>query len=84
MAEITTTTTEVEPASLSERIHAVRTDLFDIMAVVDIAGRAISSDDDWCLHHALERVVERIDGACAVLELVALDARQLQGVCDGR
>lgn len=65
--------------SLSERIHGVRTDLFDITAVVDIARRVIGPDDDWCVNHALERVVERLGGACLDLELIALDARELQG-----
>jgi len=65
--------------SLAERIHGVRTELLDVTAVVDIARRVIGPDDDWCLNHALERVVERLGGACLDLELIALDARKLQG-----
>ncbi|WP_116812096.1 hypothetical protein [Steroidobacter cummioxidans] len=65
--------------SLSERIHGVRTALFDITAVVDLAARVIRAGDDWCLNHALERAVERLGGACLDLELIALDARELQG-----
>lgn len=65
--------------SLSGRIHDVRGDLFDITAIIDIAKRVIGPDEDWCLHHALERVVERLGGACLDLELIALDARELEG-----
>ncbi|MFC4307614.1 hypothetical protein ACFPN2_00835 [Steroidobacter flavus] len=68
--------------SLSERIHGVRTDLRDLTAIVDIARRAISPDEDWCLHHALERVVDRLGGASMDLELIGLDAHEL-GVFKG-
>ena len=71
---------EIEPGSpdksIEERIHEVRIDLFDSMAIVDVARRAISPEDDWCLRHALEVVIGRIDGACAALELIAGDSRE--------
>jgi hypothetical protein len=45
------------------------------MAVVDVARRAISPDDDWHLHHALQVAIDRIDGACTTLDVMAGEAR---------
>ena len=61
--------------SLEERLQDVRLQLSDSMAVVDLARRAISPDDDWYLHHALQVVIDRIDGACTTLEVIAGEAR---------
>lgn len=62
--------------SLEERLQDVRLQLCDSMAVVDVARRAISADDDWYLHHALQVAIDRIDAACTVLDLVAGEARE--------
>jgi hypothetical protein len=64
--------------SLEERLHDVRVQLCDSMAVVDVARRAISPDDDWYLHHALQVAIDRIDAACTALDLVAGEAREAQ------
>jgi len=83
MAEAPTTAAESgtdETKSLSERIHAVRADLVDIQAIIDLARGAIDSGTDWSVHRALEAMVERLGGACIDLQLVALDARKLQEV----
>ena len=61
--------------SLEEHLQDVRQQLTDSMAVVDLARRAISPDDDWYLHHALQVAIDRIDGACTTLELIAGEAR---------
>lgn len=62
--------------SLEERLHDIRLQLCDSMAVTDVARRAISADDDWYLHHSLQVAIDRIDAACTALELIAGDARQ--------
>ena len=62
--------------SLEEHLNDVRQQLTDSMAVVDLARRAISPDDDWYLHHALQVAIDRIDGACTTLELIAGEARE--------
>ena len=61
--------------SLEERLQDVRLQLCDSMAVVDVARRAISPDDDWHLHHALQVAIDRIDGACTTLDAMAGEAR---------
>jgi hypothetical protein len=62
--------------SLEERLHDVRVQLCDSMAVVDVARRAISPDDDWYLHHALQVAIDRVDAACTALDVIAGEARQ--------
>jgi hypothetical protein len=62
--------------SLEERLNDIRLQLCDSMAVVDIARRAISADDDWHLHHALQVAIDRIDAACTALEAIAGEARE--------
>jgi hypothetical protein len=62
--------------SLQERLHDVRLQLCDSMAVIDVARRAISADDDWYLHHALQVAIDRIDAACTSLDNVAGEARE--------
>ena len=69
-----------EIKSISERVHAVRVDLFDSMAMVDVAARAVSPDKDWPLRHTLEVVGRQIDAACTALELIAGDACEARGV----
>jgi hypothetical protein len=64
--------------SLDERLHDVRVQLCDSMAVIDIARRAISPDDDWHLHHALQVAIDRIDTACTTLDAIAGEAREAQ------
>ena len=61
--------------SLDERLQDVRLQLCDSMAVIDLARRAISSDDDWYLHHALQVAIDRTDAACTTLDLIAGEAR---------
>lgn len=63
--------------SIEQRIHDVRLRLFDSTAVIDVARRAISPDDDWYLHHALRLAIEKIDAACTALDLIASDAREV-------
>jgi hypothetical protein len=65
----------LEP-SLQERLHDVRVQLCDSMAVVDVARRAISADDDWYLHHALQVAIDRIDAACTTVDIIAGEARE--------
>lgn len=67
--------TVLEP-SLQERLHDVRVQLCDSMAVIDVARRAISADDDWYLHHALQVAIDRIDAACTTVDLIAGEARE--------
>jgi hypothetical protein len=62
--------------SLEERLQDVRIQLCDSMAIIDVARRAISADDDWHLHHALQVGIDRIDSACTTLELLAGEARE--------
>ena len=62
--------------SLEERLHDVRVQLFDSIAVIDVARRAISPEDDWYLHHALQVSIDRIDAACTALDLIAGEARE--------
>lgn len=62
--------------SLQERLHDVRVQLCDSMAVIDVARRAISADDDWYLHHALQVAIDRIDAACTTVDLIAGEARE--------
>ena len=62
--------------SLEERLHDVRVQLCDSMAVIDVARRAISADDDWYLHHALQVAIDRIDAGCTALDLLASEARK--------
>lgn len=62
--------------SLEERLHDVRLQLCDSMAVIDVARRAISADEDWYLHHALQVAIDRIDAACTDLDVIAGDARE--------
>jgi hypothetical protein len=62
--------------SLAERLHDVRLQLCDSMAVMDVARRAISPDDDWHLHHALQVAIDRIDAASTTLEHLAGEARE--------
>ena len=66
-----------EIKSIRECIQDVRIQLFDSMAVIDVARRAISADDDWYLHHALQVGVDRIEGACSALELIVGDVREV-------
>jgi len=61
--------------SLEERLQEVRLQLCDSMAVIDVARRAINADDDWHLHHALQVSIDRIDGACTALDVIAGEAR---------
>lgn len=67
---------ETSEWSIADRIENVRLDLFGSTAIVDVARRATSPDDDWHLNHVLAVVVGRIDAACAKLELLAGDARE--------
>lgn len=62
--------------SLEERLHDVRLQLCDSMAVIDVARRAISLDDDWHLHQALQVAIDKIDGACTALDFIAGEARE--------
>ena len=62
--------------SLEERLHDVRLQLCDSMAVIDVARRAISADEDWYLHHALQVAIDRIDAGCTALDLIASEARK--------
>jgi hypothetical protein len=62
--------------SLDERLHDVRLQLCDSVAVIDVARRAISADDDWHLHHAMQVAIDRIDAACTALDLIAGEARE--------
>lgn len=65
-----------EVQSLEERLHDVRLQLCDSMAVIDVARRAISPDDDWYLHHALQVAIDKIDVACTTLDVIAGEARE--------
>lgn len=62
--------------SLEERLHDVRVQLSDSMAVIDVARRAINPDDDWYLHHALQVAIDKVDAASTTLELIAGEARE--------
>jgi len=62
--------------SLEERLHDIRLQLCDSMAIIDVARRAISPDDDWYLHHALQVAIDRIDAACTEMDLISGDARE--------
>lgn len=68
--------------SLDERLQDVRLQLCDSIAVIDVARRAISPDDDWYLHHALQVAIDRIDGACTALDVVAGEAREVTAPSD--
>lgn len=70
---------ELSPVhSLEERLHDVRVQLCDSMAVIDVARRAISPDDDWYLHHALQVSIDRIDAACTALDQITGEAREVE------
>jgi hypothetical protein len=62
--------------SLEERLHDVCLQLCDSIAVIDVARRAVSLDDDWHLHHAMQVAIDRIDAACTTLDLIAGEARK--------
>jgi len=65
-----------ELQSLEERLHDIRLQLCDSMAVIDVARRAISVDDDWHLHHALQVAIDKIDAACTAMDSIAGEARE--------
>ncbi len=62
--------------SLEERLHDIRVQLCDSMAVIDVARRAISPDEDWHLHHALQVAIDKVDAACTALDLITGEARE--------
>lgn len=75
--------TEADQKSIAERIDAVRAELFDSTAVIDVARRAVSPDHDWYLRHVLKVAIERLDDTCTALELLARDAGERQEVAHG-
>jgi len=74
--EVETVTESKSLNTIADRVHAVREDLFESTAIIDIARRAVSPDEDWYLHFAIQGAINQLDAACSALELIARDASE--------